>query len=935
MPVSADRERQLLNKYKIPSLYPEKWPTRADDSSDDDDEAPASNGLSPIPYNSKLSVNSRSSYSKYRNIDRHASVRSATRDSESLVRNDEPDALGMAPSVASELKRRGLPIDENLKLRNRFMLSSTTFNPASFLATVHQNASTEDLLRGLDHLSQSIEQKSASLKVLVESNFEKFVKAKATIDNVYTEMRTQGVEAGASEQQKADNRLSLHTRQTSKNQSHFRSASGRIVSGSRKSVVIPEKKKNALTKESEYGVQGIKTPLLEIAIKAEEVWGPTLGGREKEESLREVLSTFDQHRDIFTLSGELAESIRKRDYDGIVYAHKQANRHANFARNMADIAKANGGQLSDEDAQVIIVTAKMWNDVDPQINACKIDALKRLRESHGRRPAAVPEETDKEEHMELIGLLLQLGVDDNPIWQWLNSRFLYLKDKIARSFERSRIELEIMRRKLANSSRTDVQGLAQYLRSVANPDSFRFAKESGRDLDSPPIITFWEKVHSSMTALLSLQSGIVGEVIEYWETTQSFIDNKAQKAFSSAVVAAGQEHLELEPDDVQNLRSGAVELVNLIRDNVLSFFSDPPVDDLSDLYSPIPPTPKSPDVSMALSPNLKKTFTFDIMNAPPPSPQRGDAWEKFAFWAPQSNCISGSLYLGRVLMIIGVGASELSALSVVKQTRGGESLKTLVGTVRERCIQAVCAAWTTDSDRCRILESWTRQSDRRDLTTVAPSIAAFEENVLQHAQKIAYITDAMSARGSAEVIVPPSAKMLQSLRGTFVSSLHKVFSGMVDNAEQGDVSGVGNVDPDGVTVPKSAAADDDRVTIAVDSNNRVRPATANDQIFADRDYYPGHSHAPHALQSLAPQSRNRAAPRLAIRDKLLRQAQRRDQNHPRRPRPTRHPSLPSLHQAHRRLPPANHRHRHLHPILGTSSHCSPHRCKTLHLCRPA
>ena len=59
---------------------------------------------------------------------------------------------------------------------------------------MHATADTQSLLSGLDVLSQSIDQKSASLKVLVESNFERFVKAKATIDNVYKEMKYRGTE---------------------------------------------------------------------------------------------------------------------------------------------------------------------------------------------------------------------------------------------------------------------------------------------------------------------------------------------------------------------------------------------------------------------------------------------------------------------------------------------------------------------------------------------------------------------------------------------------------------------------------------------------------------------------------------------------------------------------------------------------------------------
>ena len=159
---------------------------------------------------------------------------------------------------------------------------------------------------------------------------------------------------------------------------------------------------------------------------------------------------------------------------------------------------------------------------------------------------------------------------------------------------------------------------------------------------------------------------------------------------------------------------------------------------------------------------------------------------------------------------------------VAKQAREGESLKTLVGAVRERCVQAVCAAWNTDAERCKILETWTRSPDRRDLTTMPSSFAAFEEKILQNTQKIAYITDATNTRGSAEVIVPPPAKLLQALRSCFVTSLYKALSGMVENAERGKKDGSNEADPDGVTVAKSGAIDGDSVTIAVDSSNRVR-----------------------------------------------------------------------------------------------------------------
>lgn len=822
MPISSDKERQLLNKYGLTTLSPLEWPHHDDDDEDtESEEEAAANGM-PTRQKSNALSNSRRLSNTYKNLDRHASIRSSLSGTQktasgedSLVQKDEADPLGMAPSVAAELRKRGLPVEDNVKLRNRFMLSSTSFSPQMFLSQVHQNASTTELLQGLDFLSRSIEQKSASLKVLVESNFEKFVRAKATIDNVYTEMRTQGAEP--MENQRASTAARRpHSRHGSKG-GHFRNSSNPFSPTDRSS----DKKKNALTKESEYGVQGIKMPLLELAIKAEEVWGPALGGRDKEEGLKNVLTSLDQHREIFSLSGSVYDAMKKNDHDTIIANWKKANKYAEEARGAAEYAQESNVALSDGDIYQIILTARMWHDVSAQVETYKRDVWKRLKSSHGRKPAAVADDTDQESHMELIGILLQLGVDENPIWHWLNSRSLYLKDRIARSFERARIEIEIQRRRLANHGNVDSKTLAKYLQSATDGGSMRLLRDGNKDMDAANAIAFWEKVQASLNSLLSVSNGVLGEIVEFWETAQSFIDNKAQRSFPTAVFAAGLEHLELEPDDVANLRSGAQELVSLMRENTFAFFSDPPVEDLTDLYSPIPPTPVTP--ASAGTPSASRNFSFDMSNVPAPSPKKGDAWEKYAFWPPGGNSLSGAYYLGRILVLVGTAASELAGLSVINTLRSGsESLKTLVGAARERSVSAVCAAWVSDAERCKYMELWQRHPDRRDLTTMPGTFIEFEEKVLGGMQKIAYISEAASVGGRGDdVVVPPSAKLLQAIRGCFVTSLYKALSGMVENAERPTVDNAGEDDPDGITLSSGAQGRGDGETILVDARNQV------------------------------------------------------------------------------------------------------------------
>lgn len=804
--MAAEVERQLLNHYKLDSLYPAEWPQRDDESDAEDEE-----GIAPED----------SSRSRFAGLDRRASLTSnisgghkTATGADSLVQKDEPDPLGIAPSVVQQLRRKGLPVEENLRLRNRFMLSSTTFSPNLFLSQVHQDASTDSLLRGLDFLSQSIEKKSASLKILVEANFERFVKAKATIDNVYQEMRNQGQDP--TPQSPAVNHRRQHSRHTSRGNAHFRSVSGSMNT---LKATTTDKKKNALTKESEYGVLGIKAPLIELAIKAEEVWGPALGGRDKEEELKSVLSHVEQNRPIFCIAGNLQEAIKKRDYDTLIDEYSRAKRNADQARALADAASEHASQLTDSEVHQIIVAAKVWHDTQNQLKIFKRDAWKHLANTQNHRGESQSNEEQRDSYMTLIAVLLQLGVDENPIWFYLNSRYTQLKEKLTNSFERIRIEVEVARRKLGNDSEPSMQVTKVHLHSP----SLHLAQDRRKNMDTPKVLDFWEKVQNALSSLLAVQGGLLGEILDFWETTQSFISGKAQRTLPNAVFSSdsARHHLQLADDEVARLHNSAAELITNMRESVFSFFADAPIDDISSLVSPVPVTPITPG---GLTPsNETRKFSFDVTNIPGPSPKKGESWEKYAFWPPYANSLSGAHYLSRILLLVGSAATEAGSLSLVQDNpRLLEQLKSLVVAVRERCVQAVCAAWSADSETCKLLEDWTRSPDRRDLTNMPFHFMNYEEAILQNMQKILFLSEAVQRSRSADIIVPPSSKLLQVVRHQFVSSMYKALSGTVENAERSKPMGVlGAEDPDGLTTPAATLLKTGNSVPAIDVTDKV------------------------------------------------------------------------------------------------------------------
>lgn len=744
----------VASHYDLPSEFPEEWPASLDVTDEPEEET-------------VHRTDSRPRKSRYIALERSPSDWRSNfgsrrgKENRDNAREDEPDPLGMSDSVLRLLKQRGVPLEEEGK--SRYLLSSTSFSPALFLSQAHHSASIESLMGGLDNLSHSIDQKSASLKVLVEANFERFVRAKATIDSVYTEMRNQGVDKGAAP--------------SPRRSGHFRSYSGQQRSVSPAPIFAP--KKTALVKESEYGMKGIRGPLVEASVKAEEVWGPALGGRDREKMLKSVVESMEKHRDVYEIGSHLSKSIQQRDYDAVFEQYTKARTLANRAKNIAaQTSSSSHPQLNDSDAHTILAMGRMWMDVDQQIHNFKRDLWRRLADA----PTISTTSTaigPVEEHMELIGALLELGVEDNPIWIWLQSRFEFLKAKITGFCDRCKVEIEILRRRLAGGDRPAPQVTASYLR-LAPRDG---ATETPERLDTDQVIELWECVQAFLTRLLSSQNGLLGEVMDFWDVAQSFIDGNRQRLLPAGFEGESRKHHRLSIDNIKELERGVEELVNLIRDNVLTLFTAPPTEDISSLFSPVPASPSTPK-SRGVTPTESR-FKLDPRNLPFPPLKLGEHWEDFAFWPPFSNSLSGVHYLSKFLITVGTAASEMAALRPIGGSgKTYDLLKTLVSVARERCARVACAAWSKDAEICKMLEDWTRDSEKRDLTKMPGFFVAFEGAILGGMQKILYISEAMAKPGSVDVVTQPPAKLLQMVRSQFVSSVYKALSGLVENAER-------------------------------------------------------------------------------------------------------------------------------------------------------
>ncbi|KAL1900356.1 Exocyst complex component S5 [Ceratocystis pirilliformis] len=760
-------QRKILEFYHLSTPFPIEWP--AENSSDESEDE-------------ELKAKSQRRKSRYQALEKARKSmmpKGRSSNNSSAVHMDEPDPLGTSDSVVRSLRQMGIRIEDRPQLRNQFMLSSTTFSPAVFLSQIHGQDDTRSLITGLDNLSQSIDQKSASLKVLVESNFERFVKAKATIDNVYREMKYRGADqellATRSQQQ------TLHARRASRNS--FRNSV--LSPNTLPSTLIPEeKKKNALLKESEYGVMGIKAPLLEVSAKAEDVWGPALGGQEKENSLKLLMNNFERYKEYTELGSSIADSIKRKDLESLVEDYNKARQFVEDSRNLAKQAAAKELNLSDGQIYQLLIAGRMWNDVEDQIQIFKRSIWRKLTSTHQVARSEGRAGQSQDQYMEYITLLLELGVDQNPIYMWLASEWEFLKGRIQTTADRCKVEIEVLRRRLANRDRPNPHVMASHLRSLGR----QIIESKPSQYDTTDVIELWEKMQAFLSSLLSSQ-GILGEIVEFERTLRGFVDGTTQRTLPIGFQGESVQHHKLTSDGTETLEKGVVELVDALRDHVFSFFAGLPPEDISLLFSPLPPSP-SPAGSNMNGPMTPRSgrdmrFNLDPLNVPPTT-KRGEAWEKFAFWPPWSNSISGVHYLSNMLALVGSGAADLAGLRPVKAIDPTvvDRLRNLVGVARERCVTALCPAWNTDAENVKFVEDWHRSVDQGDVTKMPASFAAFEGTMLAGMQKILYISEAMSKSEAGDIVLPPPAKLQQMVRSQYVTTLYKALSGMVENAER-------------------------------------------------------------------------------------------------------------------------------------------------------
>ncbi|KAG0140924.1 hypothetical protein CROQUDRAFT_52505 [Cronartium quercuum f. sp. fusiforme G11] len=278
----------------------------------------------------------------------------------------EEDPLG--------LLRGPILTDVTSEIRASVSTTSKSFNPKAFLSKVHPNASFSDLKMGGERLRESLEQRSEALKILVESEFDRFVAVKAATETVYEQMKL-----------------------------------------------------GPLQPEADYSIANLRESVRLATTKAEQVYTPILENRRKAERLRSTLGVFERSKFFFNLPGTLIEAIEAEKYDTALLAYKRG-------RNMLD---SRPGQVlnlpapnnAEDSAQHKRIFEKVWFEVEKVVNEFKLRLGGKLSGTDGSKGVEEVEKT--------IEILLELDPLDDPAWIYFEAQHRSIIEKLETTFKSS------------------------------------------------------------------------------------------------------------------------------------------------------------------------------------------------------------------------------------------------------------------------------------------------------------------------------------------------------------------------------------------------------------------------------------------------------------------------------------------------------------------
>ncbi|KAK9460660.1 exocyst complex component Sec5-domain-containing protein [Lipomyces oligophaga] len=568
-------------------------------------------------------------------------------------------------------------------------------------------------------------------------------------------------------------------------------------------IAYGEMTRDFLQERNNWGIGGIAQTIQEANQRSADIMEPLINNKTRSDTLKATLSLIDKHRYLFDLPAALQTSINKNDNDLLLRDYRRGRALTEEIRTLP-----HQSDLTEYNIQQRRVIERIWQEVESVVEDYKQDLWMRLVHT-----------SPDDNYLLYINILLELGVDDNPIWVYLKAQFESLRQKISEAFYDLNTCVCVLQKDLKAVERPNLEALsAMLLHSIKLVNS---KPRADVIRDTPEIVSTWIKLRA-----------VVEEVVIYfgnqisllWNCCEGFLTGSTQRTFPDTINPESRVHLSFSETEAKELRDDGNKLIERLASELSEFFLRTVPQSAELAASPSPKRPERADtfdvedgdgIKLSggstqdtgnritnLSNNSSVSISASAMLAtslkndkPPEVPRLSPANQNlvsaedsdkalilYAFLPEGSNALSASYYISLILGTVGTVASELAGLTI--SSSHIETLREMMSTVRERCVSAACLAWQQDAKRFHILEDWRPLSLRNN--TMLPSIFfQYQIRLLESIGRVILVSDA-ERRSKVKVISPPSSQLLTNIQIQFTNSILLVLDGLMKDATNVD-----------------------------------------------------------------------------------------------------------------------------------------------------
>lgn len=560
-------------------------------------------------------------------------------------------------------------VDSKLDPRlNQFLLSSQSFRPLAFLASVHEDTPMEQLTASLDSLDRSIRHQTSQLKSVLDDNFENFVECKKAIDDVLSEFK--GLKSKA--QQMVDS-----------------------------SIVFNPAARRKLGVDSDSGLlTELEKSINNLNLSSTLMIRPIIDHRLKEQKVSKLIDFISAHRFVFDLPKNLVSHLRSHDHASFIDDYNRYFKEkATIEHKLAESLNTANSLNNAEEARALrqdfniqkTVTSRVYREIE-------FIALEYRRKVFDELLSLDHEASSSALDVRFFDLVEKLhrleknpSEQQDPIFGFLDAQLDHLASSFKRQCDKFEAKFLLMQKKLTDyvTSLSDYREGGSYVRYIGV--KFENVEEYFRASSS-----------ASSSRLTAESQRIVVELFESSESLDLSIINETWLAFSNYIKYVQGFFDTVVLKFVKNYIHYA--------DPLHGYNVDPDFKIRGSFFGFL-------DIFVA---RLTKIFQVEV-----PIDQMKVTPAYYESFVPcHSNSLSAIFYLGDISARIGLILTRVGELTTqignaTKSTETNKQIKALrdvSSLVDQKIVEAICATWVNDCSQFYELENWEKY-ETTDKTT--------------------------------------------------------------------------------------------------------------------------------------------------------------------------------------------------------------------------